>query len=196
MQVAIVTFDRFNEIDSFVALNILNRMSGLGVRADICAPTPSITSMNGVCLQNVRPLEFAASADAVLISSGQGTAQAIADSSVLGRLRLDATRQLIGSQCSGALVLAKLGLLDDQPACTDSMTRPALEAAGVRVIESAFHCVGNIATAGGCLASSYLAAWLLQRKLGDEAVQSALTYVAPVGEEKSFVQRHLTALAL
>ena len=30
MQIAILTFDGFNEIDSFVALSMLNRMKGQG----------------------------------------------------------------------------------------------------------------------------------------------------------------------
>lgn len=189
MQVAIVTFEKFNEIDSFVALNILNRLAKRGVQAQLCAPNPEVTSMNGVRLQGIRPLEFATGADAVLIGSGRGTAEAIADSTMMAQLRLDPTRQWIGSQCSGALVLAKLGLLKNLPACTDATTRPALESAGVRIMEGAFHSEGRIATAGGCLAAPYLAAWLLQRNFGDDALEEALTYVAPVGEEAAFVQR-------
>jgi len=42
---------------------------------------------------------------------------------VLDRLQLDPTRQLVASQCSGALLVARLGLLGDAPACTDASTR-------------------------------------------------------------------------
>jgi hypothetical protein len=39
VQVAVLTFDGFNELDSFVAAAILNRLSGEGVTAHITAPT-------------------------------------------------------------------------------------------------------------------------------------------------------------
>lgn len=194
MRVAIVTLNLFNEIDTFVALSILNRLSDRGVRAEICAPEPTIESMNGVCLKNVRPLEYATEANAVLIGSGRGTAQAAADPTLLARLKLEPTRQWIGSQCSGALLLAQLGLLKNSRACSDAMTRPMLEAAGVRVMDKAFHSEGHVATAGGCLASPYLAAWIVLREFGVEAVREALGYVAPVGEEEEFIQRALKAL--
>ena len=35
-------------------------------------------------------------------------------------LQLDPLRQSIGAQCSGTLLLARLGLLADMPACTSS----------------------------------------------------------------------------
>ena len=66
-------------------------------------------------------------------------------------------RQLIGSQCSGALVLAKLGLLEGRPACTDLHTKKWVVESGVAVIDQPFYAESNIATAGGCLASQYTA---------------------------------------
>ena len=48
---------------------------------------------------------------------------------------------------------------------------------------------GNVATAGGCLASSYLAAWIIARSEGVEAARSAIHYVAPVGEKDEYVDR-------
>ncbi len=45
----------------------------------------------------------------------------------------------------------------------------------------------GLATAGGCLASPYLAAWVIARKEGTEAAASALHYVAPVGEKEPYV---------
>ena len=48
---------------------------------------------------------------------------------------------------------------------------------------------GNIATAGGCLASHYLAAWIIARLESVEAAESALHYVAPVGEKDEYVAR-------
>jgi transcriptional regulator GlxA family with amidase domain len=195
MRVAVVTFDGFNELDSFIALGLLNRLSADGWKAEIVGPTPRLTSMNGVTVEAQQPLEFANEADVVLFGSGIYT-RAIAEDkgrtgSLLDRLQLDPLRQTIGAQCSGALLLARLGLLADMPACTDSTTRPWLMEAGVRVEESPFHARGPIGTAGGCMASQYLAAWVMLRVAGETAATRALQYVGPVGEKDEYVKRVL-----
>lgn len=195
MRVAILTFPGFNEIDTFVAAYIINRMRRPGWKAEIACPDAVVESGSGVHVTAQRPLEFAREADAVLVGSGRRTAEVVADSALLSRLDLDPKRQLIGSQCSGALILARLGLLATGPACTDRVTRPLVEAAGVRVLEQPFFCRGNIATAGGCLSSHYLATWCLWRLAGKSAAEEALAYVSPVGEEEEFIGRALRTVA-
>jgi hypothetical protein len=59
--------------------------------------------------------------------------------------------------------------------------------AGVNVLNQAFYAEKNIATAGGCLASQYLAAWVIARLEGVEAMRSAIDYVAPVAEKEAYV---------
>ncbi|MGW7689246.1 DJ-1/PfpI family protein [Streptomyces asiaticus] len=193
-QVAVVTFDGFNELDSFIASALINRYRKDGLEAFITTPTPVITSMNGVEVTGQRPMEFVTEADVVLIGSGVKTRDVVADDRLISRLPLDPSRQLIGAQCSGALVLAKLGLLDNMPACTDIKTRPFVEASGVTVLDVPFHAEGNIATAGGCLASQYLGTWVITRTLGDEAARGVLDYVAPVGENEETAERALRAV--
>jgi transcriptional regulator GlxA family with amidase domain len=200
MRIAIVTFDGFNEIDSFVTAHILNRVAGAvgeaGVRCDaeITCPTASVTSMNGVRVAAQRPLEFAAEADAVVIGSGSHTREIAADDALMARLRLDPSRQLVASQCSGALVLARLGLLRALPACTDLRTRPFLEDAGVRVLDQAFFAAGNLATAGGCLSAQYLSAWIIWRLSGRAAMEAAFDYVWPVHEREPHLARLLATV--
>ena len=194
MQIAVLTFDGFNELDSFVAAAILNRMKPKGWSAHITSPTPEVTSMNGVTVQRQRPLEFAAEADAVIIGSGMKTREIAADADLLARIALDPSRQLIGAQCSGTLLLAKLGLVGDLPACTDLMTKPWVIEAGVTVLDTPFVAHGNVATAGGCLASQYLATWILVRGAGLADAEAALRYVAPVGEKDEYVARALAAV--
>ena len=194
MQVAVVTFDGFNELDSFIASALINRCRKEGLEAFITTPTPVVTSMNGVEVTGQRPMEFVREADVVLIGSGVKARDVVADDRLISMLQLDPSRQLIGSQCSGALVMARLGLLGSMPACTDIKSRPFVEAAGVTVLDAPFHAEGNIATAGGCLASQYLAAWVISRTLGDDAVRGVLGYVAPVGESQETVERALRAV--
>ncbi len=189
MRIAILTFDGFNELDSFVIFGLLNRLSAHGWKAEIASPSSHVTSMNGLTVQAQQPLEFANDADAVVFGSGIYTRAIAANSALLDRLQLDPLRQTIAGQCSGALLLARLGLLADMPACTDLTTRPWLVEAGVRVVDAPFHARGPVATAGGCLASQYLAAWMMVRGVGMELATQALHYAAPVGEKDAYVER-------
>ena len=194
MQVAVVTFDGFNELDSFIASALINRCRKDGLEAFITTPTPVVASMNGVEVTGQRPMEFVREADVVLIGSGVKARDVVADDRLISMLQLDPSRQLIGSQCSGALVMARLGLLGSMPACTDIKSRPFVEAAGVTVLDAPFHAEGNIATAGGCLASQYLATWVITRMLGEDAARDIIGYVAPVGENQETVERAMRAV--
>ena len=194
MHIAILTFEGFNELDSFIALGILNRIRTPGWRVSIASPTPRVCSMNGVTVEAQASLADATAADAVLVGSGMRTREVVADAALMAALQLDPARQLIGAQCSGTLVLARLGLLDDIPACTDLTTKPWVEATGATVLNQAFFAKGNLATAGGCLASQYLAGWVIARLVGLEAAREAMHYVAPVGEKEAYVERMVANL--
>jgi transcriptional regulator GlxA family with amidase domain len=189
MHIAILTFEGFNELDSLIALGILNRVRQPGWRVSLACPGPEVRSMNGVVVKAQASLEDASAADAVIVGSGALTREVVADAALMSRLKLDPARQLLGAQCSGTLVLAKLGLLQGVPACTDVTTKPWVEAAGVEILNQPFVADGNVATAGGCLASQYLAAWVIARLAGSETARSAMHYVAPVGEKEEYVDR-------
>jgi transcriptional regulator GlxA family with amidase domain len=195
MHIAILTFEGFNELDSLVALGILNRIRKPGWRVTLSCPAPSVTSMNGVTVHAQSTLADACAADAVIVGSGIRTREIAADPALMQQLALDPSRQLIGAQCSGTLLLAKLGLLGGVPACTDLITRPWVQEAGVEVLDQPFFARGNVATAGGCLASQYLAAWIIARTEGEAAARGALHYVAPVGEKDEYVARALKNIA-
>ncbi|MGO1056607.1 DJ-1/PfpI family protein [Crossiella sp. CA198] len=190
MHIAILTFEGYNELDSLIALGVLNRVKRPGWRVTIASPTSTVRSMNGVVIESMTDLPEACTADAVIIGSGKQTREVVADPTIMTTLRnLDPSRQLLAAQCSGTLVLAKLGLLTNIPACTDLTTRPWVVAAGVEVLNQPFYAKDNLATAGGCLASHYLAAWIIARLAGPEAAEEALHYVAPVGEKEEYVER-------
>jgi transcriptional regulator GlxA family with amidase domain len=193
--IAILTFDGFNELDSLIALGLLNRVKQPGWRVTLCCPTPRVTSMNGVVVHAQSGLADACDASAVIIGSGVRTREIAGDASIMAALQLNPARQLIGAQCSGTLLLAKLGLLGNAPACTDLTTKPWVLEAGVKVLNQPFHATGNVATAGGCLAAQYLAAWVIARTAGLPAAKGALHYVAPVGEKDEYVERAMKHVA-
>lgn len=195
MHIAILTFDGFNELDSLIALGVLNRVKKSGWRVSIASPTQRVRSMNGVVLESHISLQEASSADAVIVGSGMKTRDVVADPVLMAQMQFDTSKQLLAAQCSGTLVLAKLGLLTGVPACTDLTTKPWVIEAGVEVLEQPFFVNGNVATAGGCLASHYLAAWIIARLVSVEEAASAIHYVAPVGEKEEYVSRAMRNIA-
>lgn len=131
----------------------------------------------------------------MLIGSGVKTREIAADAELLAQIRLDPGRQLIGAPCSGTLLLAKRGQVGDLPACTDLTTKPWVIEAGVKVLDVPFVAHGIVATAGGCLASLYLATWMIALGASLTATEEAMHYVAPVGEKAAYVARALAIVS-
>ena len=195
MRIAILTFDAFNDLDSLVAFGMLNRIALLGDadwKVRIASPTPRVTSMNGLTIDAHEDLSQLAGADAVLIGSGMKTREVANTPALMEPLRvLNPARQLLAAQCSGTFLLSRLGLLRGTPACTDLTSKPWVVESGVDVVPKPFAARGNVATAGGCLASQYLVAWLIARLKGLDAAREVLHYFAPVGEKQAFIDRAL-----
>jgi len=194
MDISILTFEGFNELDSFIALGILNRMKAKGWNVQITCPADSVTSMNGVTIEAQQPLEFAAAADVVIFGSGIYTRDIANDQTIMSQLTLNPSRQLLCAQCSGTLLLAKLGFLEGLAACTDLTTKPWVIDAGIKVLNQPFVANSSVATAGGCMASQYLATWIIAKLDGIESAESAIHYVAPVGEKESTVSQSISVI--
>ncbi|HTF81381.1 MAG TPA: DJ-1/PfpI family protein [Cytophagales bacterium] len=79
MHIAILTFEGFNELDSFIALGVLNRIKTPGWRVSIACPTAKVRSMNGLMIESQTTLEEANHADAIIIGSGLKTREAAED---------------------------------------------------------------------------------------------------------------------
>jgi len=195
MHIAILTFDGFNELDSLIAYGMLSRISLLGDahwKVSIASPASRVTSMNGLTIDAHIDLKEANGADAVVIGSGMKTREVANDPAIMSQLQLNPAKQLIAAQCSGTFLLAKLGLIGQMPACTDSTSKPWVQAAGVNILNQAFFAHGNLATAGGCLSAQYISAWMIARLKGIEQAKEVVHYFAPVGEKEEYVARALS----
>ena len=182
MKTAIVIFDNFTDIDLWLMWDLLNRVRVDDWSVRILGERESHVSVTGITTATHGRLEEASDADAVLIVSGPGTRDRILDDSWLSKLKLDPSRQLIGSICSGSLILAKLGLLEGKTATTYPTSKPLLEELGVEVIEKPFVAHGNVATAGGCLAQQYLIGWVVENLADKDWRELILKAIQPVGE--------------
>ncbi|PCE33994.1 DJ-1/PfpI family protein [Burkholderia ubonensis] len=181
--IALVAFDQFTDIDLFLMWDILGRNRD-DWQVRIVGRHDELRSAHGLSVKTHGALADANDADVVLFASGkEGVPAAIADSAFIGAFRLDPSRQLIGSICAGAFILAKLGLLPEQRASTHPEAREALRATGVEPDERPFMSTGNVATAGGCLAALYLVGWAVERLFGADKRRETLRPVLPAGQQ-------------
>lgn len=180
MLVAQILFDRFTDFDVFLAWDLLNRVRHPNWSVKLLGTATHHTSRSGLTVPMHGTIDEASSADAVLFASGPATRELFHDKGYLARFDLDPGRQLVGSMCSGALLLAKLGLLEGKKATTHPSTVDLLRDAGVEVVSAPFVREGNVATAAACLAGVDLAAWVIESLLGTEARDAALAEVRPV----------------
>ena len=168
--ITLVAFDDFTDIDLIFMWDLLNRVHLPGWNVRLIGDARFHRSMTGLTIPIHGGLQEANAADVVLFTSGKGNRLKIADDAWLQVFDLDPQRQLIGSICSGALILAALGLLDGKRATTYPSAKPLLEAYSVTVVEEPFVVEGNVATAGGCLAAQYLVAWVIERLVGAKSL--------------------------
>jgi transcriptional regulator GlxA family with amidase domain len=182
--ITIVAFDKFTDIDVFLAWDLFNRVKlrNKEWQVKIVGTAPKHTSVTGISLDMHATIEACHSADVVFFASGPGTRQLIKDQQYLQRLKLDAERQIICSMCSGSLIMAALGLLDGLTATTYPTAIDDLKAFGIAVENKDLVVHGNIATAAGCLAAIDLAGYVIEKLLGEEIKDDVIASVQPVGK--------------
>lgn len=182
MDIAIITFDDFTDLDLFILWDLLKRVEVPDWRVRFLGEAASHTSSTGVEVKMHGTLAEANGSDAVLFCSGRGSRRKMHDAEFLGAFQLDASRQLVGAIDSGALLLGALGLLKGRRATTypSAELKRLLEGMGVEVVWQSFVREGNVATAAQCLAGQHLAGWVIETLAGAEQKEKALRSVAPL----------------
>ena len=182
MKIAIVIFDKFTDVDLWLMWDLLNRVRVENWLVKILGDKDLHISATNIEVKTHGRIEEANDADAILFVSGQGTRAKMVDKDWLLRFHLNPEKQLVGSICSGALILAALGLLEGKTATTYPTSKTALEGFGVETVEKPFVQNGNVATAGGCLAQQYLIGWVIESLANQEWKELILKSIQPVGE--------------
>jgi len=190
VKAVIVAFDRFTDVDVFLPWDLLNRVrfrdKDFSVR--IVGPSTTHRSVCGLELPMHADLEECNFADLVYFSSGPGTREFIKNDALLKRFRLDPNNQIICSMCSGALILAALGILKGISATTYPTAVEELRGFSIEV-ETAKHLVthGNIGTAAGCLAAVDLMGWAIEKMYDPKVRQDVIASVLPVGQGQACI---------
>jgi transcriptional regulator GlxA family with amidase domain len=182
--ITIVAFDKFTDIDVFLAWDLFNRvrLRNKEWQVKIVGTAPKHLSVCGISLDMQGTLEDCNTADVVFFSSGPGTRVVIKNQDFLKRFKLDPQKQIICSMCSGSLILAALGLLEGISATTYPTAIEELKAYGVTVENKDLVVHGNIATAAGCLAAIDLVSFIIEKLLGSEIKDDVIASVQPVGK--------------
>lgn len=126
-------------------------------------------------------LENCAAPDVLIVPGGIGTRPLLAKPALLEWLRLKAKRaELVMSVCTGALVLAKAGLLDGLRVTTHHQALDLLrELAPTAVVDPSarFHDNGKIITAGGISAGIDCSLHVIARFLGEAAATATAEHM-------------------
>lgn len=182
---AIVTFDKFTDIDIFLAWDLLNRVKRRekDFIVKIVGTGISHRSSCGIDLATHGLIEECNDADLVFFGSGVGVKDVIKNESYLNRFKLNPDKQIICSMCSGALIIAALGHLKGLSATTYPTVFETLRSYGVDVLEDK-HLVthGNIGTAAGCLAAVDLIGWALEKLYNEKLREDIIASVLPIGQ--------------
>lgn len=182
-EIALIAFDQFTDIDLFLMWDLLGRNTQ-DWHVRILGATPILRSAHGLEIQTHGPLSEASRADAVLFSSGKkGVPAAMSNPDFLPNLHLDPERQFIGSICAGVFFLERLNLLPQRRATTHPDARASLSSVNLEPVDQALVCYDKVANAGGCLASLYLVAWLVESLFDRQKRKETLLPVYPAGQE-------------
>jgi transcriptional regulator GlxA family with amidase domain len=192
-RVVIVVFDRLQQLDAAGPYEVLR--AG-GYQVELASPTgESVRSESGLLLGVDRSLSSVRGPlDTLLVAGGSGVDVAMHDPEILRAVRRLAPRsRRIASVCSGALVLAEVGLLDGRRATThwqrcDAMTRdyPAITVDP----DPIFVRDGNVWTSAGVTSGMDLALALVEEDRGRDVTlaiaRRLVMYVQRPGGQAQF----------
>jgi transcriptional regulator GlxA family with amidase domain len=178
MRACIVVFDGVDELDFVAPLEILRRAAKLTGRGEVelvtVAPQEEVVAAHGLRVRPDGPLGGAV--DLLVVPGGgwtSGAARGVRAEVERGELpravaALHAKGTTVAAVCTGAMALARAGLLGGRQATTHHGALDDLRAAA-RLVEARVVDDGDVVTCGGVTAGLDLALWLVERFWGREA---------------------------
>jgi len=176
MQIDILLFDGFDDLDALAPNELLRHAARAGAPFDVALTTLDGAErvLTGVGTTLIPDRRLGERPDLVLVPGGglldnspTGVRAEIEREAIPAALaRLHADGVTIASVCTGALLLAAAGLLDGRPATTNRFALDNLRGTGAEVIDERVVDDGDILTAQGVTAGMDLALWLVERERG------------------------------
>lgn len=175
MQIEILLFEGFDELDALAPYEVLRRASEAGADLQtrlVALDGPGeVTAFYGVQTRAQVRLASDAPPDLLIVPGGGWNhggprgARAEAERGAIPAfiVQAHAAGAIIASVCTGTMLLATAGLLKDRPATTHHLAQDELRAMGAQVIDARVVDDGDIITAGGVTSGLDLALWLVER---------------------------------
>ncbi len=180
MNIAIVLYDKFTALDAIGPYEVLSRLPGAKVTFVATAAGPVRTDNDMLTLQADRSLAEVGEPDIVLVPGGPGEVAQRAGSTTLDWLRaVHETTTWTTSVCTGSLILAAAGLLDDRRATTHWLAFDELERLGAVPVQERVVYDGKLVTAAGVSAGIDMALSLAATVAGEtvaQAIQLGIEY--------------------
>lgn len=179
MDVAIVLFDGFDELDAIGPFEVFANAGQAGADLTVSLRTlgerSRVTASHGLRVAPDGPLE-AVDPDLVLVPGGgwsdrsaTGTwAEAERGDLPDAVAALHAEGTTVASVCTGAMILARAGLTEGRPAVTHHGALDDLREAGADVRDARVVDDGDLLTAGGVTSGIDLALHVVERSFGED----------------------------
>mgnify|MGYP006279112799 CR=1 FL=1 len=189
MDVAILLFDGFDELDAIGPFEVLENAANAGADLDVALctldATDEVTASHGLRVGVDATLDDAADddLDLLLVPGGGWTDPdapgvrreydrgAIPDA--IANAHHDGTA--LASVCTGAMLLSKAGVLDGRPAATHAAAESDLRATTADVRDARVVDDGDILTCGGVTSGLDLATHLVAREFGRDVADQVTT---------------------
>jgi transcriptional regulator GlxA family with amidase domain len=173
MQIAFLLYDRFTALDIIGPYDVLGSMPDAEPVFVAEESGPVRNETGTLALVADRSLEQVRAPDIVVVPGGFGTRLLLDHEPLLSWLRaVHQTTTWTTSVCTGSLLLAAAGLLDEIPATTHWLAREKLGALGAVPVPDRVVRQGKIVTAAGVSSGIDMALRLVQVIHGDAAARA------------------------
>jgi len=173
MKIAILLYPGFTSLDAIGPYEILAHVPGVEMMLVAKEKTLLIGEMDIFKIMPSHDFSEVDTADILVIPGGPGDVTAATDPATIAWVRkIHATSQYTTSVCTGALVLAKAGILEGKNATTHWAAAEVLEALGVSYKAERWVEDGNVITAAGVSAGIDMALYLLGKLMGPAIAKS------------------------
>ena len=180
VKVQIIIFNGFDELDAIAPFEVWQTAMaiGAGVQAELVTLDRSteVIAAHGLRVKPHAQLGIEQKLDILIVPGGgwgnratQGAwAEAQRGEIPAAIFRLHQSGTTIASVCTGAMLVAKAGLLKGRPAITHHVAIEELRAIGAEIVNARVVDDGDLVTAGGVTSGLDLTLWLIERYLSPQ----------------------------
>lgn len=172
MKIALLLFPGFTSLDAIGPYEML--VHAPGVEVMLVAKEKALLTGEKDIFKIMPSHSFAEveEADVLLVPGGPGEVSAATDAATIGWIKqIHTSSRFTTSVCTGALVLAKAGILEGKPATTHWAAADTLNALGSPYQAERWVQDGKIITAAGVSAGMDMALFLLAELVGEDAAK-------------------------